>query len=446
MENSLHEFAKLLLQKAGEYGISPAQVKYSEEEAFSVRMRKGSIEDVESKCYRSVQLRGKVHGKIGSASTSALDEDSIHLLIQGVCESALLIEKEDQDEILPPDEAYEEVVTYDPELEKFSMEDAMELTRRLDAAIADNPPGLRPDDTGVGIQSSNKGMMNTLGLDLSQRRNGIIGYVSMIGQEGEASATQAEIAIGHQTRDIDPAMLAGDCRSELLRKLHAVIPASGVYPVVLHGKVASSMLSVFSGIFSAESVDKGLSLLKGREGEQIASRCVTVMDDPFLPWKTGTTAFDEEGSATRKKEVISEGVLSTLLYNRRTAKKAGRCTTGNSMGEGLAGPTNLYIREGQRSLEEIMSGVKDGILVTEVSGLHAGANLISGDFSLLARGYRIRDGRQEEAVEQFTIAGNFYQTLRDIEEVGNDLKFRVSNIASPSLLISGMSVAGRGEN
>ena len=88
----------------------------------------------------------------------------------------------------------------------------------------------------------------------------------------------------------------------------------------------------------------------------------------------------------------------------------------------------------------------DGLLITEVSGLHAGANAISGDFSLSAKGFRVREGKRAEAVNQITVAGNFYQLLKDVTAVGSDLAFGMpsgSQFGSPTLLISSLSIAGK---
>ena len=84
----------------------------------------------------------------------------------------------------------------------------------------------------------------------------------------------------------------------------------------------------------------------------------------------------------------------------------------------------------------------DGLYLTEVTGLHAGANGVSGDFSLLSKGFEIKGGEKVRAVEQFTVAGNFYQVMKDILAVANDLKFEGSPIASPAVLVREISVAG----
>lgn len=105
-------------------------------------------------------------------------------------------------------------------------------------------------------------------------------------------------------------------------------------------------------------------------------------------------------------------------------------------------PTNLFFKPGRLTQEELLANLGDGLFLTEVTGLHAGANPVSGDFSLLSRGYEIKGGKIVRAVEEFTVAGNFYQLLKDITDVGGDLLFETSPIGSPSVLVKSLSVAG----
>ena len=191
-----------------------------------------------------------------------------------------------------------------------------------------------------------------------------------------------------------------------------------------------------------------LEIFTDKEGEIIASDVVTIVDDPLLDNGFASTPFDDEGVATYKKELVSKGELKTLLHNLKTAYKAGCKSTGNGFKYSYASPvsispTNLYIEKGEKSLEELMEEVGEGILITELAGLHSGANSITGDFSLAAKGFYIENGKKSYPVEQITIAGNYFYMLKDIEEVGNDLKFPMSSIGSPSVKIKEISIAGK---
>lgn len=161
----------------------------------------------------------------------------------------------------------------------------------------------------------------------------------------------------------------------------------------------------------------------------------------------GTQPFDSEGVSGKNKAVIENGVLKTLLYNRRTAKKDGVASTGNGFKIGLTGsvktaPTNFYLAKGMLSQEALLAQMGDGLLLTSLMGLHAGTNAVSGDFSLSAEGFRIKGGRIDTPVEQITVAGNFYQLLAEVEEIADDLYFGSGGVGSPSVLVRGLAIAG----
>ena len=104
----------------------------------------------------------------------------------------------------------------------------------------------------------------------------------------------------------------------------------------------------------------------------------------------------------------------------------------------------MYIEPGIDSLEEMIKKIDKGLIITDFAGLHSGANSITGDFSLAAKGLYIENGIKSKPVEQITVAGNFFTLLNDIEEIGSDLKFPMSSVGSPSVLVKELSIAGEG--
>ena len=208
-----------------------------------------------------------------------------------------------------------------------------------------------------------------------------------------------------------------------------------------------SLLGAFAGVFFGENAQKGFSLLKGKTGERIASEKVTLRDDALLAGGYGTQPFDSEGVSGKNKAVIEKGVLKTLLYNRKTAKKDGVLSTGNGFKAGLTGSvktatTNFYLTQGEPTQEELFRQMGNGLFITSLMGLHAGCNAVSGDFSLSAEGFRIEDGKQGRPVEQITIAGNFYKLLESVEEIADDLYFGSNGMGAPSVLVRNLDIAG----
>ncbi len=439
---NIHTFIARALDAAAAAGIAPAEISVSESDAFSVRARHQQLEDYKVSEKLSVTLRGKYRGRIGTARTQALDEESLDLLVRGVRESAELIETEDQDEILPPDEHYETVECFSESLQSVGAQEKIALALSVDARMQQADARIKPDDTVVASSSSAFTMKNTLGLDLSHRANMIYAFSSCLAKDGERAATGFKLLWGYGLDALPDRELAEGCQEDALSQLYAGRMKSGKFPVVIRGSAMADLLTTFSGIFSAENAQKGMSLLAGKEGETIASGCVTLTDDPLMPWGLASSPFDREGAATFKKNVIEHGVLTTLLHNRKTARKAGCRTTGNAAGAGQVAPSNFFFAPGEMTEDELLEKMGDGLYLTEVSGLHAGANSVSGDFSLLSRGFEVKAGRKVRAVEQFTVAGNFYQLLKDILAVGSELKFEGSPIASPAVLVREISVAG----
>jgi PmbA protein len=208
-----------------------------------------------------------------------------------------------------------------------------------------------------------------------------------------------------------------------------------------------ALLSAYCSVFSGKQALLGLSLLSGKVGETVAADCVTLVDDAMYEGGYVKTAFDGEGVATYKKNVIEKGVLKTLLYNRKTAKKDGVASTGNGFKAGLTGSvktatTNFYLAKGGISQEKLFSQMGDGLFITSLMGLHSGCNAVSGDFSLSAEGFCVEGGKLGQPVEQITIAGNFYHLLEAVEEIADDLYFGSAGIGSPSVLVRNLDIAG----
>ncbi len=443
MDEQIRNFTAQVLDAAQRAGISPAEAAVSSSASFSARVRQQQLEDYTVSDRFQLTLRGRWQGRIGTASTQAMDEESLALLIQGVKESAELTETDEQDDILPPEDRYDAVCNYSEALEDVSAEDKIALAMQIDERLAAADARIQPDAAVVATGSETFRLQNTLGLDLSHKSNMVYAYASCLAKEGEAAATGFKLLWGYSMEEVRPFDVTDGCVQDALAKLGAGRVTSGARRVIVRNNAMADLLATFCGVFSADNAQKGLSLLLGKEGSAIASPAVTLVDDPLMPWGMASRPFDREGAAARTKRVVEDGVLRTLLHNRRTAKKAGVQTTGNAAGGGRVAPSNLYIRPGALTPDALTARMGDGLLITELSGLHAGADAVSGDFSLLARGLEVCGGQIVRPVEQFTVAGNFYTLLREIEAVGSDLLFEGSPIGSPSVLVQSLSVAGQ---
>ena len=443
------QFMDRLLAEAKAQGIDPAEVYFSAGSSFSAGAMNGNIDSYKVSTRQGLGLRGMYQGKMGYASTQAFDEEAIRQLIEGVKEGALLREDEGAEEIYEGDAEYPTVVSYDETLAQVP------ATAKLDAVLAIEKAALESVDTvkqcegtQLSTMSGEVYLRNSYGLNLQHKDNAFIAYTGAIAKDGDSTSTGMAFKCGRDFAKLDVKKLGEEAAQEAASGLHAEPVPAGNYRMILRYDAMQSLLATFCGIFSAENAQQGLSLLKGREGEKIAADCVTLMDDPLLEGGFDSAPFDGEGVASKTKAVVENGVLKTLLHNRKTAKKQGVASTGNALRPGLSAPitvapTNFFFKPGDKTLAELESDMSDGLVITDLSGLHAGANMTSGDFSLLSKGYLLKGGKRVQPVEQITIAGNFYDVLKNIRAIGSDLIFPASGVGSSSVDVGTLTAAGK---
>ena len=442
-------FMDKLLQAAKAQGIETAEVFYQAGSSFSADAMEGEIKAYEVSSSCGLSLRGTVGGKMGYASTQAFDDAAIQQLIDGVKESAELTEAEEQDEIFRGEETYPEMKEVVSDMDTVPAEDKLALALAAEKAAKEADPRVwKVEGTTVATTASAVRMKNSYGLDLQWKDCLCYAYTAPIAKEGDHTAVGMEIMCSKNFADLDAQKIGENATREAVSQLGGAPVEAGSYRVIIRNDAMSSLLRTFSSIFSAEAAQQNMSLLAGKEGQTIASPVVTLMDDPLLENGLSSSPFDAEGSASRTKAVIDGGVLTTLLHSRKTARKQGVSTTGNASRGSYASPvrvapTNFFFKPGEKDLSQLMADMGEGLVITDLSGLHSGANPTSGDFSLLAKGYTVEGGVRGRAVEQITIAGNFYKLLEHIRAIGSDLIFPASSTGSPSVDVGEVQVSGK---
>ncbi len=446
---TFEKMKKALIDAAERAGLKEYEIYYQREESLNAETLKDEISSFSSSVGGGICFRCIVDGKMGYASGELMTEAAMEELVSNAISNARCIDNDDEVFIFAGSPAYATTTAPEPRLFDAGAirETVLELQRRTYAAS---------DKVGDGTQSvvlsavEERRLYNSNGLDLSNRV-GISGaYSAPVVREGEEAQEHFEFCEGASIEDF--ADLPVKAVRAALDKLGAGTVPSGKYHVVFDGREFRSFLSTFSPVFSAKNAQLGLSLLAGKEGEQIAAECVTLVDDPMREGCPMQTPFDGEGVATTRRSVIEGGVLKTLLYDLTTAKKAGVESTGNGQKGGYSSPVSIApysfgIMAGDASQEALFAAVGEGIYITECKGFHAGANAVTGDFSIESAGFMIRDGKRAEPIKSFTVAGNFFDLLKSIDRLGNETKWGIPGsftvFGSPDVLVKDMSVAGK---
>ncbi len=446
---SFEEIRKILAEEATSEGITEYEIYFMETESIGAETLKDEISSFSSGVSGGVSFRCVRNGKMGYASTELFEERELRELVGRAAANALSIESDDGAVIFRGSEKY-----LKPTSDTEKMPDAakvkdiaLKLQKKTYGQSELVTDGTQSYVTAFGVKM---GISNSYGLELSNSAGVCGAYVEAVVSRGGESEEKSDYAFGSEESDFEG--LPESAVSGAIAKLGAAELESGRYDVIISGRQMKSMLSAFSPAFSAKNAQLGLSLLAGKEGSDVASGCVTIVDDPMREGCPMQTPFDGEGVATVRKNVIENGKLRTLLYDLSTAAKAGVASTGNGQRADYSDtvtirPYNFYIVGGNISPDELRGCVKDGIYITELKGIHAGANAVTGDFSIESAGFRIKDGKLCGAVKSFTVAGNFFELLKNIEKVSDkvefDLPFGFTVFGSPDVLIRGMSIAGK---
>ncbi|MBU5426087.1 TldD/PmbA family protein [Tissierella pigra] len=435
----------------GKEKMEDLEVYIENSKEIEIKVFNGEIDKYSISESGGLSLRGTNNGKMGYSYTEKIDESSIDMLINEACENAKYIDSEDEEKIFVGSDDYKEIKFHSEGLSTASIEEKIDLVKKLEIEA------LSLDKRVTSIQEcvykefdKSRYIVNTKGIDLSDTLNGAAIYVAVIAKDGEDIKTGMGFRLIKDISQVDYKTIAKEAVHEAISSLGAKPIKSNNYPLVIKNTIFADLLSSFASIFSSDHVQKGMSLLKDKVETKIASPLLTIVDDPYLKDGFMSRCFDDEGTKTTYKKIVDKGVLTTYLYNWKTAKKDNVSSTSNgtrgSYKSSLSiSPTNFYIEKGNNTFEELIGSIDNGVYITDVAGLHSGLNPISGDFSLSASGYEIVDGKIQRPINQITIAGNFFEVLNDIDAIGDDLEFGLPSLGyfgSPSIKINSISISG----
>ena len=447
---NFNEFKELVIAECKALGIAEYELYYQAGSSTSVDTFQHSINEFTSSYSGGLCFRCIVNGKMGYASTENLSASQAKAVVAKAVDNAVNLEAEEAVFLGEGGQEYEplEDKSYALPTTEELIAKVLETTEKLYAA---DPMAVDGCQTQGIIETSEVAIYNSKGLDLHRTSNAsglvAVGVVS----NGKEMSNDYQIKLG-KLDEIDVDALVKKAVDGAKEKLGGEVAPTGQYPVVFSTEAMCSLLGVYSSIFNSEAAQKGLSKLAGKEGEVIAAPCVTLVDDPFHCDNPEPMNFDAEGSPTYKKAVIENGVLNTLLYNLKTAAVAGKKTTGNASKAGYDAavgirPFTMYLQGGDMTEEELLQKAGNGVYITSLGGLHAGADAISGDFSLQSSGYMIENGVKTRYVKSFTVAGNFYELLKNIAALADNCRLPramgSTTFGAPSVLVEGLSVAGK---
>ena len=443
-------------QEAALHALELARGKKLSAEAYhaantelDIRCFDGQVDHFERARAGGLGLRVVTDGRAGSAYTECLEKDAVREALDFAAESAGHLASQEGVALSNWPAAPELDGLEAPEIAAMPVEDKIALALRLEpAARAAGAEIINVPWSGFSEIASEIYLANTEGLERSVRRGAAHLFAGTLAARGEERKSYHDFCFSRRSAELDPEKIGDSAGRKAVELLGAEQPESGQATMLFGPRAFASLLAMFSSTFSGRNAEEKRTPLAGRLGEKIGAAGLSIVDDPTMPDSPAARPCDAEGVPSRRLAVVEDGVFRAFLHTADTARRAGTEPTGHAVrsykGPPSIAPSNLIIPAGTAAPDELRAGAKLEIL--EVMG-GAGANPVSGEFSLPMLGFRLKGGKRAGAVHNFTVAGTFTDMLAAVEGIGSDFEFALPSmngaIGCGSVLVSGLAVAGK---
>lgn len=432
-----------LIARARAAGADAADAVLAAGTSLSVARRLGQTEHIERAEGRDLGLRVFLGQRAAMVSSSSVDPAGFQALAERAIAMARVVPEDRYaglaDTARPPEP--DNLDQDDPT--EPSAEALIERASRAEEAAMAVPGVTNSEGADAGFGRSEVVLVTSAGF--AGRRTGTSHSISATALAGTGTGMQRDYdyhSTAHLSDLDDPTEIGRSAGERVIRRMNPTRPRTAKLPVVFDPRVAGSLIGHLTGAINGASIARGTSFLKEKMGQRIFGPGIFIHDDPRRVRGPRSKVFDGEGTPTKARALIEDGILTTWLLDSRSARQLGLVSTGHAA-RGTGGPpspsaTNLYLAAGTITPTELMADIKLGLYVTEMIGM--GVNGLTGDYSRGAAGFMIRDGVLAEPVAEITVAANLIDMFASLTPA-NDLRFR-RGTDSPTVRIEGMTMAG----
>lgn len=425
-----------------------AEVYRIEMESHPVSFESNRLKEIMRHDTSGVALRVIDDGRIGFTSTTDASRESE---LVGRAATLAPFGSEALFEFPAPSE-YPTVDIVDAKIPAVSQQSMIDVGHGLIERLMDEWPELLCD-ARIGWSTGRGRIMNSAGIDAEYEQTS---YYCSLGAQLIRGTDMLNVWAGfgssHLFGEVELDRLLQTVRRSLRwsKETAQTTANTGDLPVIFTPRgVGATMLHPLLSGFNGKNVANGSSPLGDRWGEKIVDERITIFDDPLISGASGSRPFDDEGVASRRHALIEKGVAGGPLLDLQTAGQLGKTSTG-AAGRGLAttpspGTSVIDIAHGDTHFEDMIAGVKEGLIVEEILGAGQG-NELGGDFRAnVSLGYKIENGEIIGRVKNTMISGNVYKVLSQVEQVGDSAEWVFGSMRSPAIQSLGVEVAAKYE-
>ena len=447
--NDYRNLASELVAALKKEGADAADVFISSSDGFNTTIRLGEIERLQQTTSKGLGLRVFKNGATALTFTTDFADKAVKDLVKDTL-NIVKISSSDKDNGLAPKEMLGEytgkLLMFDEALTKLSPEKKIAMVKEMEAAG-------RSFDKRIS-NSNGASWSNSIGQVTLANSDGFVGQykttnaslsVRLLAEENGVKQVDGWYSFNRFLNKLDsPKSIGEEAARRVVRRLGGKKIKSQAVPVVLDPAVASNLVGQIFGAASGGSIYRRSSYLVDKVGQQVISPNITIIDDATMVDGNSSRPFDAEGVKSAPLTLVENGVLKTYICDSYPARRLKTQVTGSASRSYQSAPfvsaSNLYLKPGKDNPKDIIKSVKNGLYLTEMFGF--GMNGVTGDFSQGASGYWIENGELTYPVQEITIAGNVLKAMKNVQAIGNDLSFKLGSTASPTLLISELTVGG----
>ncbi|MGI3136014.1 MAG: TldD/PmbA family protein [Candidatus Phytoplasma vitis] len=408
---------------------------------ITINLEDGKIHEHVQNDVLGTTIKGLFQNKKSSMYLEKIDETEMEDILGNLRNQISVLNIKEKDIIFEGSLSYPMVNNSNFDFSKIDIQKKYDLLFQLEKELLKSVLLKKIDTISYEETYLEKRIVNSKGLNLEDKLSFLTISVSCVFQKDKDIEEIYEYFVVKEFEKFDIKKYAKKIISLGESKLTSRSLKSKTYPVVFSNKIFANFLKNFSCIFNGMSAYRNLTKLKDKQGTNIASSKVTLIDDPLCKEALFQYKFDDEGVSCYTKKIIDKGVFKQFIHNLKTSLIFDVPPTGNSFSNSIS-MTNMYLEKGEQTFEEMITSINEGVYIDYIIGFHAGINDISGDFSLQAAGFKIEKGKITKPVKMIIVSGNFFDILLNLKGISNDLVFQFSGFGSPSVYAGDLTIAG----
>lgn len=444
MTQTLIDLAADSVARAKRLGATAADALVIDSRSIEAEVREGKREKLEQSESREVGLRVFAGQASAVIAGSVLTPDALDRLVEKAVAMAKAAPADEFAGLADPQALARNGAGLDlVSQESFNADQLHQLALTAEAASLAVSGVSKVGGAGASASDRQIALATSHGFARGYRRTGFYVGASAIVGDGTGMERDYDFSTAIHRGDLENAEKVGRSAGErAVKRLNPRKVKSQQVPVVYDSRVSSGLIGHLVSAVLGSAIARGTSFLKDMLQQQVFALGINIVDDPTITRGLASRPFDGEGIAGRKLKIVDNGVLADWLLDLRSARQLGLKSNGHGS-RGLSSPpspssSNVYMDKGKYSPQELMSGIKQGLYVTELIGM--GVNMVTGDYSRGASGFWIENGEIAYPVSEITVAGNLKDMFRHLTPA-DDLRFKTSANA-PTLRVEGLTVAG----